>query len=256
MTVTDTLGRLRAVLLTGGIPVGDVILGLEIMAQFGTHIGNGIRCGAAALSVADALGGFRAVLLTGGIAIGFIRSPGVPQSGRILVNLYIGCTAAIVTAGSLVSGIKAGGIIIGNIVRKAVLIGVTAALVIDGYVIGTAGVGTTGCFRAVCHTGCIIVGGIFPQLMPQGGVQQLCGDFRAAAAQVGNRGVIEAGCLGAGFQSHAGVGMGTAAVIVQQLFGGFLALVCAGGIIANGTGGQAVSIGDNFAVAPLTATDV
>ena len=70
-----------------------------------------------------------------------------------------------VTAGSLVSGIRAGSIIIGNIVRKAVLVGVSAALVNDGYVIGTAGVGTMGCFRAVRHTGGIVVGGICPQLV-------------------------------------------------------------------------------------------
>ena len=128
------------------------------------------------------------------------------------------------------------------------LVGVAAARIGDGNEIGTAGVGTTGCFRAVLLTGGIVVGGIFPQLMSQGGVQQLCGDFRAAAAQVGYSCVIEAGCLGAGFQGHARVGMGTAAVIVQQLFGGILALVCVGRIVGNETVGQVIGIGGDFTV--------
>ena len=40
--------------------------------------------------------------------------------------------------------------------------------------------------------------------------------------------------------------MGTAAVLVQQLFGGLLALVCAGGVVGNGAGGQVIGIGGNF----------
>ena len=130
------------------------------MAQFGTYIGNGVRCGAAALSVADTLGGLGAVLLTGGI----------------------------------------------------------------------------------------VVGGIFPQLMSQGGVQQLCSDFRAAAAQVSDRSVIEAGCLGAGFQGHARVGMGTAAVIVQQLFRSRSFHIRIGIVVGNETIGQVIGIGGDFTV--------
>ena len=147
-------------------------------------------------------------------------------------------TAGVGTMGCLCAVCHTGCVIVGNILTEAVLIGVAAARIGDGNEMGTAGVGTMSRLRAVCHTGCIIVGGIFPQLMPQGGVQQLCGDFRAAAAQVGYSCVIQAGRRSAGFQGHARVGMGTAAVIVQQLFGGILALVCAGGVVANGAGGQ------------------
>ena len=116
----------------------------------------------------------------------------------------------------------------------------------NGFFFGAAALSIADAFRrlrAVLFTGGIVIGGIFPHLMPQGGVQQLCGDFRAAAAQVSDRGVIEAGCRSAGFQGHALVGMGTAAVLVQQLFGGILALVCAGGVVANGAGGQIRGVG-------------
>ena len=177
-------------------------------------------------------------------------------AGARIGDGYVIGTAGVGTMGCLCAVRHTSGIVIGNISAEAMLIGVAGARIGDGNEIGTAGVGTMGCFRAVCHTGCIIVGGIFPQLMPQGGVQQLCGDFRAAAAQVGNRGVIEAGCLGAGFQGHAGVGMGTAAVIVQQLFGSRSFHIRIGIVVGNETVGQVIGIGGDFTVAPLTATDV
>ena len=107
---------------------------------------------------------------------------------------------------------------------------------------------TLGRLRAVLLTGCVIVGGIFPQLMPQGGVQQLCGDFRSAAAQVGYSCVIQAGRRSAGFQGHARVGMGTAAVIVQQLFGGSGSLIRFGIVVGNETVGQVIGIGGDFTV--------
>ena len=141
-----------------------------------------------------------------------------------------------------------GCIIVGNILTEAVLVRVTAARIGDGNEMGTAGVGTMSRLRAVCHTGGIIVGGIFPQLMPQGGVQQLCGDFRAAAAQVGYSCVIQAGRRSAGFQGHARVGMGTAAVLVQQLFGGSGSLIRFGIVVGNETIGQVIGIGGDFTV--------
>ena len=177
-------------------------------------------------------------------------------AGARIGDGYVIGTAGGGTMGCLRAVRHTSGIVIGNISAEAMLIGVAAALVSDGNVIGTAGVGAMGCLCAVCHAGGIVVGGIFPQLMPQGGVQQLCGDFRAAAAQVSDRGVIEAGCLGAGFQGHARVGMGTAAVIVQQLFGGSGSLIRFGIIVGNETVGQVGSIGVDFTVSIITAADV
>ena len=164
-------------------------------------------------------------------------------AGAYIGDGYVIGTAGVGTMGCLRAVRHTSGIVIGNISAEAMLIGVAGARIGDGYVIGTAGVGAMGFLCAVCHASGIVIGDIFPHLMPQGGVQQLCGDFRAAAAQVGNRGVTEAGCLGAGFQGHAHVGMGTAAVLVQQLFGSSRFLVHAVSIISNGAVGQIRGVG-------------
>ena len=110
---------------------------------------------------------------------------------------------------------------------------------------------------AVCGAGCIVVGDVISQLMTQGGAQQLCGDLCAAAALIGDGRIFEAGCRSAGFQSHACVVFHRSACsLVQQLFGGILPHVRIRRVVGNGAGGQVIGIGDNFAIAIPTTTNV